>query len=208
MEFAVFAAGVDAGRQVGQEGSVELASAKCARQVLAIDAHDDGLEAGGEKFVDQRAAIPAPQRQVGRQAGDRADFFFPVAVRLQVDVAKQRVIDALGLGRAQHGDELLFVAGPAGVIALQARAQAGRLRGEQLGRHAVRARLAAIFIHGRDQQRHVHAGVARAPQGQAGILAAAPGNQGRRHFSTARSMSTCCMPSSSYGALTVTKPKD
>ena len=51
VELAVFAEGVDLGREVGEEGAVEAAGGEGSVEVEAADVGDDGAEALGDHFA-------------------------------------------------------------------------------------------------------------------------------------------------------------
>ena len=52
VEFAIFAAGIDGGREIGKEGCVEFATGEAGIEDFGVDADSDGAESRGVKIAD------------------------------------------------------------------------------------------------------------------------------------------------------------
>ncbi len=113
VELAVLAAGVNARWQAGNEFGIELPTAIRVVKKTAVHAYHAGVPALRQKLVHQRQPRLPPQRQACLQTGLGADPFFPVAVGLQVDVAKHRDLRAARGQRLQLRDESGLVVVPA-----------------------------------------------------------------------------------------------
>lgn len=65
MELAVLAAGVNAGREIGQEGNVEETAGEFAVQDLGVHAGDDGLKAQRDELAGEPVGRDFPEREYG-----------------------------------------------------------------------------------------------------------------------------------------------
>ena len=115
-------------------------------------------------------------------AGCGADLLFPLTMRLEVDVAEHDVGDAARRKIGEGLDEDPLVIGPGRARRHQFQPEGVGLRLHDRTRDAVRARaLAALVEHG-DEDPDIESRRPCPMQGEAAILAAAPGN-GRDHES-------------------------
>jgi len=105
VELALLAAGVDPGRlELADQPLVEASAEEALVEPVGVHRDDGGLHASREELGEQRAARLPPERQTGVEAGQRADPFDPVTVRLQVDVAEHADLD--GVDVAQLGERV------------------------------------------------------------------------------------------------------
>jgi hypothetical protein len=95
VEFAVLAAGVDTGREIGEEGFVKFATGETGIEKFGVDADGDGAEVQGVEFADEFAGVALPDGEDGLHGNAREIFFTVEAEIFEEDVAERDAADSL-----------------------------------------------------------------------------------------------------------------
>ena len=146
----------------------DLSSHFCATQTTLA------LNPKSKIFFGQCAPVFVPQRKHDFHANLGAHFFFPIAVRLQINVAKHSVSCTASLQFARGTNELRFIRLPTRTPRHQFAAERTRLLLQKRERNGVRARQLARFVHHCQQKSHIQTALPRAMNSQGAIFAAAP----------------------------------
>src|SRR5690242_415452 len=101
VEFAVFAAGIGAGRKIEEKGIVEFAADETGSENFGIDAGGDGAETLFVEKADELARVALPDGKEGGHADAREIVFAPGAEVFEEDVAKRDFANALIIEDAQ-----------------------------------------------------------------------------------------------------------
>src|SRR5262249_3437496 len=112
VKLPVFAARVHARGQRPYEVGVILAAAEIGCEKSMIDADDFGFESESEHFFREFGSRSLPKRQNRREIRLRAHFFFPIPMRLQIDIAEYHAVAMARAYDAQGIHELHFVGFP------------------------------------------------------------------------------------------------
>jgi hypothetical protein len=95
VKLAALSTGVYFRREILQQGSIELAAGKGARQLLRIHARQFGAEAAGNHFARQRGGWYLPEGKQGFEAS-RLELRLAIGANVgQEKVAKRNCVDAL-----------------------------------------------------------------------------------------------------------------
>src|SRR5947209_8125561 len=81
MEFAVFAAGINAGREIGEERIVELAASEAAIEDLGIHTNCDGAEALRVKEMNELVSVALPDGEE-RGHADAVEIFLTIGAEV------------------------------------------------------------------------------------------------------------------------------
>src|SRR5713226_4657413 len=152
VELAVFAAGVSAGREIGEERIVELASSEAAIEDLGIHANGDGAEALRVEETNELERVALPNRKKCSHA-DAGQILFAIAAQVfQEDVAKGHLSNAVVVMGTQRFLHARFVSG---IDALRRDADFVKRQADglglplkQLAPHAMHADALVSFGHG------------------------------------------------------------
>ena len=111
VEFAVFAAGVDVGRKIAEQGFIEFAASKAGVENFGVDACGDGAEMMPVEVLDQLAGVALPNGEE-RCHADAGKILLPIGAEIfEEDVAKGDFADALSEVNAQGFFHARFVDG-------------------------------------------------------------------------------------------------
>src|SRR5260370_25464570 len=95
VEFAVFAAGIDARREIGKEGFVQLAPGEAWIEDPGIDTDGDGAKLRGMEFADEFTRVAFPDGKEGLHR-DSGEIFLAVEAEVfEEDVAEGDAADPL-----------------------------------------------------------------------------------------------------------------
>src|SRR2546430_11947315 len=111
VKFAVFAAGIGAGRKVAEKRFVELPAGKARGEDFRINANGDGAETLGVEFANQFASVALPDGKEGGHADAREIFFAVGAEVFEENVAKGDFANALIVEDAQGVFHARFIDG-------------------------------------------------------------------------------------------------
>ena len=185
MKFAVFAARVNRGRQIGEEFSVESTASETGIEFFRIDAREVGAKAAGDHFLCEKARITAPKRKNRRHATFCEIFFAIFADVLQKQIAEDYVRDIFSPRLRHcfgHGAFVNLVGARRRNRNLHERETSrGSLCFEKRLANGVHGDAAMSSINGREQRRNLELGVlARNMQGPGAVFPAAPSEPGFR----------------------------
>jgi len=182
VEFTVFAAGIDAGREIGEESCIEFAAGEAGIEDFGVDANGDRAKSGGVEFADEFAGVAFPNGEKGLHR-DTREIFFPVKAEIfEEDVTESDATDSLLEIRKQR----LFHAGFVDrIVALrrdedlvQRQAERLRLPEQKFAANAVHADAIVALGHGGEQSRDAHIVLAeQRVQREGAVFAAAPAEE-------------------------------
>ncbi len=190
VELSVFAAGIDAWREIAQEGRVEVAARKFARQLPGIDANDAGAQATGNHLFG-KGASGTRRTPDGKDRLETGALQFVNAIL--ADVFEEEIAEGNGFDAVRHSPR---AGGAHGGFIVFVRARPGKRDGDQ--RQPRRGGLgfeqrAARAVHGHAVEGGVEGGkqaddlvlalLAEAVQRPAAVFAAAPGKEELLHAS-------------------------
>src|SRR5258708_15807532 len=113
--FAIFTAGIHAGRQLADEGRIQRPANIALFQLSIVRAADDGFETPIEKFLNKNAGVFLPQRENARHCQASEQALTPLPKILEENVAEDDIGDTLvleGLQRRAQGRHIVVVAAP------------------------------------------------------------------------------------------------
>jgi len=109
VELAIFAAGIDIGRQRAQQVVVEAPAGEAAIQLARIDRDEMGEEARSDHVGGQFACVTSPQREDSGHSGGREPFLAIGPDVLQEQVAEYDVPDTTGFDPVDRVSHARFV---------------------------------------------------------------------------------------------------
>src|SRR2546428_12633699 len=152
MEFAVFAAGINAGRKIGEERIVKLAASEAAIEDLGIHANGDAAEALRVKEMNELVSVAIPDGEE-RGHADSGEVGLAIGTEgFEENVAEGDLSNAVVVMRTQRFLHARFVSG---IDALRRDADFVKRQADglglplkQLAPHAMHADALVTFGHG------------------------------------------------------------
>ena len=186
VEFAIFAAGIGGGGQVGEELVIELAAGEIGGERLGVDAGEAGAQAGLDHLAGELAGRDAPHGKDGLEPGTFELFLAVGADVAEEEIAEGDAINAFADGlRANlaHDAFVVFVRAGRGEIDVAERKVGGtRLRPDDLAADPVHGDAVGFTVEGGEQaDDFILRLLAQQVESPGAVFAAAPGKEGTGH---------------------------
>ncbi len=154
MEFAVFATGIDLGRQVGEELGIEIAASEFRGQNFRVHTGDFSAQAGSDHGPGQIGGGDLPDRKQGLEAG-AGELLFAVGANVgEEQVAESHGVHLPGYGagaEVAHASFVLLVGtGPGQGNGPERQADGLRLQLQKLAPDGVHGHAIELFVQSGD----------------------------------------------------------